>query len=474
MIECIYCQTIVSEVGSLISYYWRLFTNIDFMAGQPFGFWTLISFFTILSGLALLFLTFLIYRADPKNPKNRFITMMLLTESFRCLTVSIFWAYPYELEQIQSLYFIRILFYTTGIMLFFLYLSAPFFYIESRFSEWVVKSYNYRAQIFIPIVSFLILLIASNSMGGFHESLGEILWIYCEGVGEGVGGTASGDPLTYVPHCDESLSPLYPMMFSTNLLGPLATIIFFIPLIAAIITTLVITFTTKEVFKSGSTSQKNEIWAIRLGFIGKTSFQFLSIIALVTFFSLLPVASGPELTWFNNDVYGYENIPTWGILIGIIIPLISVNLVFAALFEGIVFSYAVMKHEVLGIDEKLRKTFTTALFAGLGAILFLVATELMENAAGVGWLGGVIIGIPFIILRKPILAAFSKISISVLPEAHTGNEEAYLEAFSIAMDDGIVTKDERKMLNIQAKTLGLDESRINHLETYYLSKQEEE
>ena len=102
MIECIYCQTIVSEVGSLISYYWRLFTNIDFMAGQPFGFWTLISFFTILSGLALLFLTFLIYRADPKNPKNRFITMMLLTESFRCLTVSIFWAYPYELEQIQS------------------------------------------------------------------------------------------------------------------------------------------------------------------------------------------------------------------------------------------------------------------------------------------------------------------------------------------------------------------------------------
>ena len=133
-----------------------------------------------------------------------------------------------------------------------------------------------------------------------------------------------------------------------------------------------------------------------------------------------------------------------------------------------------MKHEVLGIDERLRKTFTTALFAGLGGVLFLLATELMENAAGVGWLGGVLIGIPFIVLRKPIFAAFSKISVSVMPEAHTGTEEAYLEAFSIAMDDGIVTKDERRMLNLQAKTLGLNEERINHLESYFLAKLEEE
>lgn len=465
---------IVSEVGPLLSYYWRIFTNIDIMAGQPFGFWTLLSFFTILSGFALLFLTFLIYRADPKNPKNRFIGMMLFTESIRCIAVSIFYAYPYTLEQIQALYFIRIIFYTTGIMLFFLYLSAPFFYIESRFSKWVVKSYNYRAQLFIPLLSFSILLIGSMSYGGFHEALGETLWIYCEGAGDGVGGTASGQSLTYVPQCDESLSAQYPLMWSTTLIGPLATIIFFVPLIAAIITTVMITLSTKKIFESGSTSQKNEIWAIRLGFIGKTIFQFLSFFALVIFLSLLPMESGPELSWFNDSAFSYENIPTWGILIGIITPFISVNLVLAALFEGFVFSYAVMKHEVLGIDERLRKTFTTALFAGLGAVLFLLATELMENAAGVGWLGGVLIGIPFIILRKPIFAAFSKISISVMPEAHTDTEEAYLEAFSIAMDDGIVTVDERKMLNLQAKTLGLDEERVNHLESFFLNQLEEE
>ena len=464
----------MGDVGPLISYYWRIFTNIDILAGAPFGFWTLMAFFTVFSGFALLFLTVLIYRADPKNTKNRFIAMMLFTESIRCLTVSIFYAYPYTLEQVEALYFIRIIFYTSGVMLVFLYLSAPFFYIENRFSKWVVESYKYRAQIFIPIISFLIILIGYFAYGGFHEALGEILWIYCEGAGDGVGATASGEELTYTPYCDESLSDQYPLMWSATLIGPFATIIFFIPVIAAIITTVVITLTTREVFKSGTTSQKNEIWAIRLGFIGKTVFQILSIIALVIFFSLLPIESGPELTWFNNDVYNYGDIPTWGIVIGVVIPFISGNLVLAALFEGFVFSYAVMKHEVLGIDEKLRKTFTTALFAGLGAILFLVGTELMENAAGVGWLGGVMIGIPFIVLRKPIFNMFSKISISVMPEAHTKNEEAYLEAFSIAMDDGIVTNDERKMLNLQAKTLGLDEDRVAYLESFYLSKDEEE
>ena len=133
-----------------------------------------------------------------------------------------------------------------------------------------------------------------------------------------------------------------------------------------------------------------------------------------------------------------------------------------------------MKHEVLGIDERLRKTFTTALFAGLGAISLLVATELMENAAGVGWLGGVLIGIPLIVLRKPIFETFSKISMTIMPEAHTQNELAYLEAFSIAMDDLIVTDDERKMLKIQARTLGLDDERVDHLEAYFMAKLEEE
>ena len=46
--------------------------------------------------------------------------------------------------------------------------------------------------------------------------------------------------------------------------------------------------------------------------------------------------------------------------------------------------------------------------------------------------------------RKPIFATFSKISFSIMPESHTKTEQIYLEAFSIAMEDGIVTEEERK------------------------------
>ena len=54
-----------------------------------------------------------------------------------------------------------------------------------------------------------------------------------------------------------------------------------------------------------------------------------------------------------------------------------------------------------------------------------------------------------------------------MPEAHTKSEQTYLEVFAIAMEDGIITDEERKMLQIQARTLGLNESRIVHLESAF-------
>ena len=54
-----------------------------------------------------------------------------------------------------------------------------------------------------------------------------------------------------------------------------------------------------------------------------------------------------------------------------------------------------------------------------------------------------------------------------MPESFTTAERTYLEAYELAMHDLIVTKEERKFLQLQAKTLGLDENRISHLESWY-------
>ena len=55
----------------------------------------------------------------------------------------------------------------------------------------------------------------------------------------------------------------------------------------------------------------------------------------------------------------------------------------------------------------------------------------------------------------------------LMPEAFTAAEKSYLEAYEIAMEDRVITDEERKFLRLQAKTLGLDEARVEHLEAWY-------
>jgi hypothetical protein len=54
-----------------------------------------------------------------------------------------------------------------------------------------------------------------------------------------------------------------------------------------------------------------------------------------------------------------------------------------------------------------------------------------------------------------------------MPEAFTTAEKNYLEAYEIAMEDRVITAEERKFLQLQAKTLGLDESQVADLESWY-------
>ena len=56
-------------------------------------------------------------------------------------------------------------------------------------------------------------------------------------------------------------------------------------------------------------------------------------------------------------------------------------------------------------------------------------------------------------------------------EVLIGNkEQAYVEAYKVAMEDLIITNDERKMLEIQAKTLGISNERVVELERIFNSE----
>ena len=136
--------------------------------------------------------------------------------------------------------------------------------------------------------------------------------------------------------------------------------------------------------------------------------------------------------------------------------------------------YSQQEVTVFGIDNNLRKTFTTAVFTGIGVVSFIVGSELMESVIGYGAAGGVFVGISLLAVRKPILVILDKASNRFIPSTHTPEETAYLEAYATAMEDLIITAEERKLLETLASTFGLNEKIVKQLEDEYNSTLEEE
>jgi hypothetical protein len=138
------------------------------------------------------------------------------------------------------------------------------------------------------------------------------------------------------------------------------------------------------------------------------------------------------------------------------------------------FVHATLKDTVFGIDNNLRKTFRTAVFTGIGLVAFIIGSEAMESIVGYGMAGGVFVGIALLLIRKPILTIIDKVSSRFIPSSHTPEEAAYLDAYATAMEDFIITKEERKLLKTVAATFGLNDKIVKQLESEYDLSLEEE
>ena len=114
------------------------------------------------------------------------------------------------------------------------------------------------------------------------------------------------------------------------------------------------------------------------------------------------------------------------------------------------------------------------MFTGTGALLFLTATEVMEQVLGQGLIGGVAIGVIFLTLRGPVLSAIDGVSGRLIPATYTPEETAYLQAYETAMEDRIITSEERKLLESLAMAYALTEERIRELEAEFDARLEEE
>ena len=443
----------MADVGGPVDYYLRT-------VGSFLGYWHLLAIFSIMSGIFLLFLAYLILKANPSKTKNRFMALMLVTESLRCFTSMLFWLYAWPEEILGVLKPARVVYYTMSLQLFILYMAAATFYSEKKWAKKISESFRLHSLYLIPIFCLSFVLMVSYISGGTSVAIGDISWIYCESVGIGEGKTASGEPLPFEVTCSEEYESVYPLTMSNVALGPLTRVLLFIPLIGAIVATVALSRSKSRIDEQDDANLIGEVRAVRLGFIGKTVMQITT--SLILFWMIATIGESPSLETnvFNADL-------DFTRLFLYIPPLMPTAVVIAALFEGVIFTYAVIKNDMFGIDEQLRKTFTTTIFAGSGAVLFLISTELMESVFNQGWIGGVFIGMTFLILRKPIISALGGVSSRLIPESHTKEELGYLEMYYLAKKDKKITDSERLMLDLQAKSYGISTERRAYLEQWY-------
>ena len=133
-------------------------------------------------------------------------------------------------------------------------------------------------------------------------------------------------------------------------------------------------------------------------------------------------------------------------------------------FEAMMFVHASLKDSVFGIDQDLRRTFRNAIFTGFGAFLFILTSEIMENILGFGLAGGVIIGLGFLGVRRPVLTLIDGFSGKLIPTSYTFEETQYLKAYSDVVIDGEVSEKERTLLSTLATAYGIDDTRASDLE----------
>ena len=213
-------------------------------------------------------------------------------------------------------------------------------------------------------------------------------------------------------------------------------------------------------FKTGLTSR-----SLYIGFLGKVCMNmiYFSVVILI-----IPILNGGPAGFVDASMWQWGENPTS--ITRLKYYIWTLGLLFVPLgmgFEALMFVHASLKDTVFGIDKTLRKTFSTAVFTGIGALMFITGSEAMENVLGFGMAGGVFIGIGLLVLRKPIIGVIDGISGQLIPSEYSDNENKYLDAYITSMEDRIITDEERRLLVMLAQSYNIDDERVKYIEESY-------
>ena len=447
-----------------------------FSADNLFGFRMIISFSSLLILLYCIGLAALVWRAKSKGFENKFMSVLLVCEGIKAtFIVSQVTPYIRRYEWLQDIlwHWTIDVFFTAHITAIIMYLCIPIYYRLNRLSFMHKPSFKKHAWYIAPALGITIWLLI-RTVPEFYVS--DATWVVCEEGKEPTTDRWFGyddeweqgieDVFKETGDCTAS----YETTVTTQPPGLWA-----IALGSPLVSLLALFFIRSSIrsYQEGDNPDFSKSLTSRslyIGFLGKVILLLIWLGLLV----LISVVNGGQVTFVDEKLWRYGD-PNFTERLLFFAWIFSLTLTPAAItFEAMMFVHATLKDTVFGIDNNLRKTFTTAVFTGLGVISFIVGSELMESVIGYGAAGGVFVGLSLLVVRKPILVILDKASNRFIPSTHTPEELAYLDAYATAMEDLIITAEERKILDTVASTFGLNEHIVKQLEDEYNSALEEE
>lgn len=420
-------------------------------------------------------LSLLVWRAAPKEMDNRFISILLIVEGLKAsyMIPSLlpadyadwWWLSQYTIllrgNIFQTAYIISIL----------MYLCFPIYFRVNALKflyRPVLQKYAWYMPLILTTV-YMGIQILQNNPGHMIQNFA---FIECSAVGaaptiEVVVGSQIGimdEMVTSIGTCEGVYS--FPIANGGEIGFLLVALSYLISILA-----LFVMRTSMKEYNNAENPESSKSLTSRslyIGFLGKVIGTTLFFMMLFFITPMLnPIKDGPNL-FVDSYTVQYMGATLQGKLFGYSMTLNGYLLSLPIAFEAMMFVHAMMKDTVLGIDERLRKTFSTAILTSIGAILFLIGSEVVEGLLPFpGVIGGVLLGGTILLVRKPVMQIADRFSGRILVSSYSETEIMYLESYTAAMEDGIVTEQERVMLNTLAKSLQLSEEKVADIEQGY-------
>ena len=435
-----------------------------FGADRFFGLDMVINWIAVVIILWIIGLSYLVLKSDSTNLQTRFISILLFFEGLKGLwqATNIIPYSVYFQDIWDWLWIIKIdVFMIANITAVILYFLFPVYFrinaLKFMFNEKVQKFAWWIA----PVIGILTWILIKDTPPFILENAS---WLSCSAIGaEPVLDVWYGQVTAEAENIRSSIGSC-PAVFD-SLVSDQRLALWFLTLIGTPVSIIALIFIRITLKQSELDGDYNIIpKAFYTGFLGK-------VIANTIFFStiliIIPLINGgpagflavAEWKYVDRSVMANVKYFIWTLNLGL--PIIAVG------FEAMMFVYASTKDTILGIDERLRKTFTNTIFTGVGAISFIAASEIMENVLGFGLVGGVVLGVGLFVVRKPVIGILDGFSNRLIPSEYSAEEMEYLELFSKSMKDDQVTENERILLKTLAAAYGIADVRVMEIENYF-------